>query len=227
MKQNSRSIVGGVAKSSGVGFDELNGAIESFGAGVAYSVPTIVKQTGLMTPEHLDYFFDRFQTTAHGVVGPCVKEAFGRPRVVIAPELSERFFDTPCSAGLEVELIQRSKRNRLGTAPICIGLEPRILAARQWRCARLRQAAVFLFAHRIDRLSEVFGNVKSVMNDVGLGETRGGRTYVSRPHIHGYRFDRGALSRTECSQQTLGRFLLSLRHQIKNSRAVDVGQYQT
>ena len=68
MKQKSRSIVGEVAKSSGVGFDELNGAIESFGAGVAYSVPTIVKQTGLMTPEHLDYFFDRFQTTAHGVV---------------------------------------------------------------------------------------------------------------------------------------------------------------
>ena len=177
MKQYSCSIVSEVPKPSGVGFDELNGAIESFGTGVAYSVLAVVEQTGLMAPEHLDYSFDRLQTTTHGVAGPGIKEAFGRPHVVIAPELSERFFDTPCSAGLEVQLIQRPKRNRLRRTPICIGLEPRILAARQRRRARLRQTAVFLLAHRIDRLPKVFGNVKPVMNDVGLGETRGGRTY--------------------------------------------------
>jgi len=43
MKQNSRSIVGEVAKPSGVGFDELNRAIESFGAGVADSVPAVAR----------------------------------------------------------------------------------------------------------------------------------------------------------------------------------------
>ena len=225
MKQYSCSIVSEVPKPSGVGFDELNGAIESFGTGVAYSVLAVVEQTGLMAPEHLDYSFDRLQTTTHGVAGPGIKEAFGRPHVVIAPELSERFFDTPCSAGLEVELIQRPERNRLGAAPISIGFEPRVLAARQRRRARLRQTAVFLFAHRIDRLPEVFGNVKPVMDDVGVWNDRLCRTNESRPHIHGYRFDRGALSRAECFQQALGRFQFSLRHQIKHSRAVDVGQY--
>ena len=118
MKQDSRSIVGEVAKSSCICFDELNGAIKSFGACVAYSVPTVVEQTSLMASEHLNYFFNRLQTTAHGVTGPCVKEAFGRPPVVIAPKLRERFFNTPCPAGLEVELIQSSKRNRLGAAPM-------------------------------------------------------------------------------------------------------------
>ena len=56
MKQNSCSTVGEVAKSSGVGFDELNRAIESFGAGVDDSVPTVVEQTRLMPSEHLDHF---------------------------------------------------------------------------------------------------------------------------------------------------------------------------
>src|SRR5450755_2513343 len=139
MKQNSCSIVGEVAKSSGIGFNELNSAIESFGAGVADSVLTIIEQSYLMAPEHLDDLFDWLQTAAHRVVGPGVKETFGSSRVVIAPELSERFFDTPGSAGLEVELIQGSKRNRLGRTPIRIGLEPRIFAARQRRRARLSQ----------------------------------------------------------------------------------------
>ena len=129
MKENSCPIIGEVAKPSGVGLDELNSAIESFGAGIADSVLTVVEQTGLMAPEHLDYFFDRLQTTAHGVAGPCVKETFGRPRVVIAPEPSECFFDAPCPAGLEIELVQSPKRNRLGRTPIRIGFEPRILAA--------------------------------------------------------------------------------------------------
>ena len=225
MKQNSCPIIGEVAKPSGVGLDELNSAIESFGAGIADSVPTVVEQTGLMAPEHPDYFFDRLQTAAHGVAGPCVKETFGRPRVVIAPEPSECFFDAPCPAGLEIELVQSPKRNRLGRTPIRIGFEPRILAACQRRRARLRQTAVFLFAHRIDRLAEIFGNVKPVMHDVGLGNTGGGRTYVSRPHIHRDRFDLGALGRAECFQQTLGRFQLALRHQVKHARAVNVGQY--
>ena len=49
---------------SGVGFDELNGAVESFGASVVDSVLTVVEQTDLMSPEHPDYFFDGLQTTA-------------------------------------------------------------------------------------------------------------------------------------------------------------------
>ena len=57
-----------------------------------------VKINSLMTPEHLDYFFDQLQSTAQGVFGPNVKETFGRPSVVIAPEQSERLFDKPCSA---------------------------------------------------------------------------------------------------------------------------------
>ena len=68
MKQNSRSIIGEITKFSGVYFDELNGAIGSFGAGVAYSVPTVIEQSGLMASEHLDYFFDRLQMTAHSII---------------------------------------------------------------------------------------------------------------------------------------------------------------
>jgi hypothetical protein len=44
MKQNSRSIVNEVAKSSGVSFDELDCAIESFSTGVIDSVFTVVEQ---------------------------------------------------------------------------------------------------------------------------------------------------------------------------------------
>src|SRR4030066_2308683 len=63
------------------------------------------------------------------------------------------------------------------------------------------------------------------MDDVGLRQARLYCAHKSRPHIHRHRFDRGALRRTECSQQAFGRFQLSLRYQIKHSGAVDVGQY--
>src|SRR3989338_5250351 len=225
MKQNSRPIIGEVAKSSGVGLDKLDRAVESFSASVVDSMLTVVEQTSQMSPEHLDHFFDRLQSATHGVVGPCVKETLSRTRVVIAPELSECFLDAPCPAGLEVELIQSAERNRLGRTSISIVLEPRPFAARQRRGTRQSQAAVFLPAHRIDRFTEVLGNVKPVMDDVGLRQTRLYCAHKSRPHIHRHRFDRGALRRAECFQQTFGRFQLSLRYQIKYSGAVDVGQY--
>ena len=136
MKQNSRPIVDEVAKSSGVSFDELDCAIESFGAGVVDSVFAVIEQASQMSSEHFDYLLDGFQTTAHGVIGPRVKETFGSTRIVIAPELSERFFDAPCSAGLEVKLIQGAKRNRFRRASIGIALEPRPFAACQRRGAR-------------------------------------------------------------------------------------------
>ena len=72
MKQNSCSIVGEVAKPAGVGLDELDRAIEPFGAGIADAVFTVVEQTRLMPPEHPDHFFDRLQTAAHRVVVPGV-----------------------------------------------------------------------------------------------------------------------------------------------------------
>src|SRR4030067_513360 len=225
MKKNSRPIIGEVAKPSGVGLDKLDRAVESFSASVVDSVLAVVKKASQLAPEHLDHFFDRLQSATHGVVGPCVKETLGRARVAIAPELSECFFDAPCPAGLEVELIQSAERNRLGRTSISIALEPRPFAARQRRGARQSQTAVFLPAHRIDRFTEVLGNVKPVMDDVGLRQARLYCAHKSRPHIHRHRFDRGALRRTECSQQAFGRFQLSLRYQIKHSGAVDVGQY--
>ncbi len=224
MKQNSRSIVSEVAKPSGVGFDELNRAIESFGAGIADSVPAVVKQTRLMPSEHPDHFFDRLQTAAHRIVRPCDEETFGRARVVIAPEFLERFLDAPGAAGLEVLLIQYPKRHRLGAPPVSIGLLPRPFATRQRRVAHLNQATVFLLAHRIDRVTEVFGNVKPVMHDVSLGDARLDRTHESRPHIHSHCLDRGDLGRTECAEQRFSRFQFAFRHQIKHARAVDVGQ---
>lgn len=57
MKQYSCPVVGEIAKPTGIGLDELDGAVESFGAGIADSVAAVVEQTGLMTSEHLDHFF--------------------------------------------------------------------------------------------------------------------------------------------------------------------------
>ena len=156
MKQNSRSIITEIAKSSGVGLNELNCAIESFGTGVADSMSTVIKQSILMSSEHLDDFLDRLQSATHGIVGPCVKEPFCSTRVGIVPELDERFFDTPCTTGFEIKLIQRSKRNCLSRTPICISLEPRILAACQRRRAHFRQPTVFFFTHRINRFPQIF-----------------------------------------------------------------------
>jgi hypothetical protein len=48
MKQNSCPVVGEVSKTTGVGFDELDGAVETFSTRIADFVLTEVEQTGLM-----------------------------------------------------------------------------------------------------------------------------------------------------------------------------------
>ena len=119
-----------------------------------------------MTPEHPDYLFDWLQPTAHGVARPRIEETFGCPFVAVAPELGEVLLDCPSSTGLEVELIQGPKGDRFSAASIGIFLEPRPLAAEQWRRARLRQPAVLKLTHCVYRLAEVLGDVKLVMHGV-------------------------------------------------------------
>ena len=70
MKQNSCPIVGEVSKSTGIGLDELNGAVEAFCTGVADSVLAEVEQPLFVAPEHLDDLFDWLQLAAHRVVRP-------------------------------------------------------------------------------------------------------------------------------------------------------------
>lgn len=132
MKQNSRAIVSEVAEPTGICLDELDRAIESFGAGVADPVFAVVEQPVQMSSEHLDHFLDRLQAAAHGIACPGIEESFGRSRVAIDPELGKGLFDTPNPAGLEVELIQVPECNRLGAAPIGVTFEPRPFASRHW-----------------------------------------------------------------------------------------------
>ena len=77
MKQNSCPVDSAIAKPTGVGLDEWDGAVEALGAGTADVVLAEVEQSRLMAPEHLDNFLDRFELTAHGVVAPSNEEAFG------------------------------------------------------------------------------------------------------------------------------------------------------
>jgi hypothetical protein len=70
MKQNPCPVVGEVAKPTRIGLDELDGAVEALGTGVADSVLAEVEQSFLMSPEHLDDLFDRLQATSHRVVRP-------------------------------------------------------------------------------------------------------------------------------------------------------------
>ena len=126
MKQNSCPVVGEAAKPTGVGLDELDGAVEALGAGVADVVLAEVQQSGFMTPEHLDDLSDGLELTSHGIVGPRSEETFGSALVAIAPELGEVLLDHPGPAGLEVELVQGAKRDGLSAAPVGILLEPRL-----------------------------------------------------------------------------------------------------
>ncbi len=142
MKQNPCPVVGEVAKPTGVGLDELDGAIEAFSTGIADFVLTKVEPTRLMAPEHLDHLFDGLQSTPRGI--------------------------------------------------------------------------------GIHGITKVFGDVKLVMHDVGLGQTLLGRAHKGRPYIHGHRFDRCALRRRERFKKTLGSLQFSLWHQIKYPRAANV-----
>ena len=168
MNQNPCTVVGDVAKPTGIGLDELNCTVEAFCAGIADSMLAEVQQSFLVTPEHLDDLFNWLPLAAHRVVRPGFEEALGSPFVAVAPELSEVFLDAPGPAGLEVELVQRPKRDGLSATAVWVLSQPRPLAARQWRSTCLRQGTVLLLSHSIYRLTEVFGDGKFVVHDVGL-----------------------------------------------------------
>ena len=77
MKQNPCPVVSEVAKAARIGFDKLDGTVESFRTGVADSVLAVVEKPFFVSPEHLDYLFDRLQLASHGVVRPGFEETFG------------------------------------------------------------------------------------------------------------------------------------------------------
>ena len=84
---------------------------------------------------------------------------------------------------------------------------------------------MLLFAHRIQCLAKIFGDVEPVMHDVGLRYASFCRTHKRRPHVHGYRLDRVALKLAESTQQTFGSSQFSFRYQITYPRALNVSQY--
>jgi hypothetical protein len=190
MKQNPCPIVGEVTKPTGIGFDELDGTVEAFCTGVADSVLAEVEQPFFVAPEHLDYLLDWLQLAAHRVVRPGLEEAFGGSLVAVAPELAEVLLDAPGPACLQVELVQGPKRDGFSAAPVGILLQPGPLATRQWRRARLGQAAVLVLSHGVYRLTEVLGDVKLVVHDIRLRHALPGCTHVRRPHVHGHRLRR-------------------------------------
>jgi hypothetical protein len=100
MKQNPCPVVGEVAKPTGAGLDELDGAVESLCTGIADSVLAEVEQTCLVTAQHLDYLFDGLQATAHCIGSPGIKETLGRTLVAVAPELGEVLLDGPRPASV-------------------------------------------------------------------------------------------------------------------------------
>ena len=137
MEQNPCPVVREVTKPTGIGFDELDGAVEAFCTGVADSVLAEVEQSFFVAPEHFDYLFDGLQLAAHRVVRPGLEEAFGSTLVAVAPELAEVLLDAPGSAGFQIELVQGAKRDGFSAAPVWILFQPSPFAARQWRGARL------------------------------------------------------------------------------------------
>jgi hypothetical protein len=84
MKQNPCPVVGEVAKPTGIGLDELDGAVETFRAGIADFVLTEIEQPRLLTAQHLDHLFDRLQSTAHRVGRPGIKESIDLAKNVFA-----------------------------------------------------------------------------------------------------------------------------------------------
>ena len=59
MKQNSRPIVTEIAQAARLScLDELDGAVEAFGTGIADAMQTVVEQPGFMTPEQAHHFLD-------------------------------------------------------------------------------------------------------------------------------------------------------------------------
>ena len=120
MRQNPCPVVGEVTKPTGIGLDELDGTVEAFGTGIADSVLAEVERSLLVAPEHLDDLFDRLPLVANRVVRPGFEEAFGSTLVAVAPELTEVLLDTPCPAGLQVELVQGAKRDGFSAAAIGI-----------------------------------------------------------------------------------------------------------
>ena len=224
MKQNPCPVVGEVAKPTGIGFDELYGAVESFGAGVADSVLAEVQQSFLVAAQHLDDFLHGLQAAPHRVVGPGFEETFCCTFVAVAPELAEVLLDTPSPTGFQVELVQGTKRDRFSASAIWVLSQPSPFAARQWRSTCLRQLTVLQTSNGIHCLAEVLGDVELVMHDVRLRHALLDCTHVRRPHIHGHRLDRCTLRWGKRLQQTHGRHQLPLRHQVQYARAVNVSQ---
>ena len=134
MKQNPCAVVREVSESACIGFDQLDGTVESFRAGVTDPVLAVAEQPLLVATKHLDHLLYLLQATSHCVARPSFEEISGRALVPVAPKVTEVLLDDPGSTGFQVELIQGPKRHRLSATSIRILSLPCPFAARPRGC---------------------------------------------------------------------------------------------
>src|SRR5215470_8654659 len=85
------------------------------------------------------------------------------------------------------------------------------------------QLAVLGPPHPIDCFVEVFGNMKLVMHDLGLGRCLGSDAQVRLPHVDSDRFDLVTLFDPEPCPESLAGLSSPVHYNVQNSALFQIG----
>ena len=155
---------------------------------------------------------------------PILEEVPRPTLVLIRPELAEEFLRRPGPRHFQMQILQRRKLRRLVRAEMLRVVQPQLPRSFEGLIAFGHQLLVFLAAHLVHRLPEVFADMKFVMQDGGVWNLRLNRPDKGLPHVHRHCFDRLLLLRAQTLPQLSRRFGRPLLHHLKHPRRVQIRQ---
>ena len=102
VEEDSYSVVLKVTEASGICFEGLNAAVETFADGVGNVMLEVRQNVRKPVLDHLGNLHHRLQTAATGPGIPTLKIGPGAARVAVRPEPTEVFLQRPRSRGLQL-----------------------------------------------------------------------------------------------------------------------------
>jgi hypothetical protein len=178
-----------------------------------------------MSFEHLLHLDDRPQATAHTPGIPPGEELLGAHRVHVSPEPAELLFDRlgPCR-------LQSAPSDGCEPASLCrrqIGLveEPELPRPLESVIVFGLEGLVLRSSHLIDCLSQVLGDIEPVVHEFGVRGLVGHCVGVGGEHAGGHGLDLLPLLDRQCLEDRFRGGLGSLRGDVQDAGAVDVGEH--
>lgn len=179
-----------------------------------------------MALEHLGNGDDGFEPATHCASIPTLEEVERGARLSALPEVERLLFECPSPAHLQILAEQIAQLGSAFRVEVLRREEKKKFAPCKGRFSLALKLSVLVAPHVVDRFVETFGDMKTVMNGLGVRHLGFGHRKESRAHVYDDGFDFLALIGGDALEKPLGASTFPALGDLQNARTFRITQYR-